>query len=442
MFTVCAINLVAAANISATISGISVFSNYRQDSGSFTLCSTLSDGQSIGYGKLRVRQAHICQLGLAVQAELTSRLSLELSADWGSVLGGNIRDSGVSDIISNPWNAVSEDYASCCLCSCKVDTCDCDCQGIPSRSMVPVNAALGGNVWDVTVELDYHFNLSDQTKLYPTCGLAFNHQRSKLKHSTWGPIRTEITPVSCEVKSPFDLGFQKATESDDLLVKVKNTDGSERYLLLDSITYAQEVAGSFFPVIPLTELENVSCVQFGSCFDSSVYKVGWNGIFAGLGMRHSWNKRFSFDLLYKLYLQMCNGSYTTFGGRQLKGCIANNCPQFVVNDHLFQADPASNVTRRSFAPDDIHFSSLSYGQDIFASADVSCDDLKFGIFGLLGYRYAPGCKSITPCQSCNTIVNGGLAINGNTELPIWSDATTRSIRWSTLSVGVFARYLY
>lgn len=420
---------------------IAIFSNYRQDSGSLALCSTLSDGASMGYGKLRLRQVHIWQIGVAAAFGFADNFSVMVLADWGQVLGGQLRDSGVSDIVSDPWNAISGSYGNCCLCSCEVDSCYCGIQQ-KSQSMVPVKAALGGNVWDILLGVDYSFGLTEHTALAPMIGLAFNHQRSKLKNSTWGPIRAEITPVSCFVKSPFDLSFQPVQDSDNLLVKVKGGDQAERYLWLDAITYAQQVAGSFFPVIPLTELENVSCNEFGSCFDGSVYKAGWNGAFVGLGLQHDFDEQLSFNIGYKFYLQSYQGSYTTFGGRSASGCVCSNCPTFVVNDSTFRADPASAVVRQGFATDTIKMSGLAYGQELAAAANFQCNEYQFSLFASAGYRLLPGCKNVSPCSSCNTIVNGGLVIDGNTERPIWSGATVRNVRWNSFNIGVSASYLF
>jgi len=444
----------AGAVYGSQMGELGLYSGYRQDSASFSICSTLSDPATFGFGKMRARQVHIWEIGAVANYRFTEDVGLAVNVSWGKVLGGRVRDSGVADINSDPWNAVIGGlYASCCDCSCKPDLCQCTCPDKFPRVLTPVQAGLTGNVWDVDIVLDYSYFLTENFSVTPMIGYAFNQQRYKFRNASWGPVQLALQFAACEDlvkgRQPLKVGEEVDPGIDIAAILIElpwdndvvGLTSAAPYVVGDAdlniLDYQYPLRGS----IP-------ECVQIASCFDGTAYRANWNGGVIGLNFGYIVTNDWHLTLQYNFYLQNYSGKFSTFGGDRNSPCDCNQClSAFVVGKEYLATGKTSpsgaDLPRQGFANSEMRFGGWAYGQELALASQWRCNDWVASIVGSVGYRYAPGCKEVSPCASCNFIENGGLRPDGGGDInPVWSDATAQGARWNSFQINANVAYLF
>jgi len=442
----------AGAAYGSQMGDLGLYSGYRQDSASFSICSTLSNPAIFGFGKMRARQVHIWEIGAFASYRFTEDVSLMADVNWGQVLGGRIRDSGVADINSNPWNAVIGGiYASCCDCGCKPDLCQCTCPDKFPGRLTPVQAGLTGNVWDVKVALDYAYYLTEDFSVTPMIGYAFNQQRYKYRNASWGPVQLALQLYSCdEVTKGASANIigQLPSGADIAVHEIEAIWDNDIIGLPAATPYlvgeGDDLATYGYPVNDA----RLQCVQIANCFDGTAYRANWNGGFIGLNFGYHMADNWNLSLQYNFYLQNYSGRFSTFGGERNSPCDCNQCLDFFVvgKDYLAPGKTSAagvDLPRQGFAGSEMRFGGWAYGQELSLASEWRCNDWVAGIFGAVGYRYAPGCKEVSPCASCTFIENGGLRPDGGGDInPVWSNATAQGARWNSFQINANVAYLF
>lgn len=171
----------------------------RQDNASLGIFSVLANPNWEGCGKARFRQDRIWEVVIGTLATLTDNSYMHAEASYGYSLGGEVVDTGVSDINTDPFNWATRDYGACCgSCSRPSSTaCDCPCTGKLCTTLTPVSACVNGNVFDFEVALGYRFHVCDSLTVAPVIGYAYDRQRQSPHHASWGLLQVAANPVLC-----------------------------------------------------------------------------------------------------------------------------------------------------------------------------------------------------------------------------------------------------
>jgi len=432
---------------------IGLFTGYRQDSANLSICSSLSDPAAYGFGKLKARNVHIWEIGAVADYNFTEHATILGSISWGEVLGGKLKDSGVADLNGNPWNVViGDDYSACCCPPCAQQApCDCGCDGQEFRPLTPVTARLSGNVWDANIGLSYQFNASENFAIMPSIGYAFNRQSYTYRQAQWGPIHMSYQPFPCTIDDD-DIAYIHVANADIEggtapvgIAAYKDDMPYHEYVLPFGATYywMSETDPVTAPVASAT----TTCLSIGNCFDGSNYRARWSGGFLGLDLVFAWQK-VNFSLGYRAYLQNYSGRFKTGGA-----CACNSCLSFYEAGKEWQNPPdgswdeiisySQQLPKKQLAVDsEMRFSSWAYGQSLNVAADWYCGPVNMGLYFDIGYRTAPGCTEVSPCASCEFVVNPALKEDVTAQYPIWSNATKRNARWNYLRAGIFAAIEY
>jgi len=411
-----------------------LLTGYRSDQAYFSLCSTLSDPDYYGYGKLEFRNVNFWQLELRGRGFFGHHLYLRGSAAISLVLGGRSRDSGVLDILSDPYNAtLGQNYYSL------FDNCGCDqpcppCQGgccddKKFRNNVASNGWLSGYAWDAAAALGYLFYLSPEMGIAPVIGASFHQQRYKIVDSAFGPLPLQYFVVSPE--DDFYLNnvalYSGAPE---------NNSGTSEWVYEN---------GAADPIIWSSLLEpgcRTVAASFGGCGSYSAYRPRWMGGFIGLDLLWAPSQNFTVTLEYELHLRHLSGRFDALGGSSccgtecdpLAGCEL--CPQL-------RLSPFGAECKR-FCPATISWDKWGWGQLFYFAFDYRCNsNWRVGAQIAYSLARAGGCSAIDPCASCCEVVNGAAVIGASDVAnPIWSEATFQQARWRSISAQASIGYSF
>jgi len=429
---------------------ISLQAGYRQDAASLGICSTLSNPDFFGFGKMRIRQAHLWEVGANASYLFNDAWSIGASLKYGFVTGGQVRDSGIADINANPMNGgIGEIYGQCCDCPCTPDVCACHCEGLLPHRLVPVQANLKGNTWDADVGLSYIFNMKDTFFITPEIGWAFNYQRYRYRNSSWGPVSAYLSYEPCPVREGIATwGYTPYNDQDSTYPVWRLNDQPGHAMLLNqsaNIWFAEQ-GDPDDPTKWTFTNSTPTCTAAGNCLDGTTYTARWNGGYLGISFDRTFGDDWAVGLNYRFFLQRYHGRFTTFGGNSRSACDCNQCPSFIVMDQRYlQGDPADNpldATLQGFAASQMDFGSWGYGQEIALHSDWRCNDWVVGIGAAYTYRVSPNCYDVDPCNSCTTIINAGMSLDQFPETYTWSNARKTSARWSSFNILVNAGYLF
>lgn len=407
---------------------VAVYSGYRQDTQSFSVCAGLNTPEYFGFGKLRGRQVHIWEVGFQGQHNFSEQLSLAADISYGSVLGGRVRDTGVVDILANPFNSlIGQVYADCCAPSnCQSLECQCPCAKYRTFApSVAVTASASGHVWDVYLGLDYAFKVLLDFALCPSIGYAFNQQRTVYSNTAWGPVQAQYTMMPCAATTSF-------TENFSIL---ETTDPDYRTIALVNYWWSNEADTS------------ANCISFGSCLNGTTYRSSWNGGFIGLNLDYVASHDIALALGYRFYLQQFSGRFSVLGGCARQSCLCDLCPTFLSPSGDVSLESVQ-TTAYDFQPADLKFKSISYGQEVYGRIEQRCGDRVYTLFGGWQYRRAGKCSQ-ADCDSAQLVRNGHMDLDGptsavavDTEYPVWTSAALQHARWSSWRICVAIAQLF
>lgn len=449
--TAAALSTVAAATAFGfeLRSELNLTSGYRNDNAKFAICSTLSDPDFFGFGQANFRNINMWEVQLNGWGAFTDSVYLRGMVGYAKVLGGKVYDSGVVDILSDPYNAtLGEDYYRCCVgCICE-DACPCECTcGNSSvfHNTVPVQASLGGSAWDAKIALGYMFHASEEFGIAPVIGWEFNQQRYSYNHAIWGPIPLNYQAVGgCSQSTDEAYDFYVDHE-----VLYNGVGIGDEIVIRDGYS---DSLGSFAQSLTLQDYADPStngacgpvCVAFGLCGDDTVYRARWNGPFIGLDFYWTpsmdWKVTFTYELQYNHY----SGRFDSLGGGGCceTFCGCNDCPRF----QNF-CDTSDCV---EFQPQTITTSSNGWGQVFNLYANYAMNQ-NWQVGFELGYkmRNANDCGNVDPCESCVPVCNGAALVEDQTindgfpsSYPIWANASFKKARWRMFDAQVSLGYLF
>lgn len=401
------------------------------------LCATLSDPTLTGSGLAKF-YANMWQLSLLGRYNM-AHLRMQAQVGYACALGGQYRDSGVFDLLSDPFNAtLGANY----LCDGHAV-----CAAAGTAPLVPASGTVRGEAWDACANLGYSFCSKYRLQITPYMGWLYNRQRFSACDSSWGPIKLQYLPYAN--KDDFEgqpfyaamaplFGGWDANFAANIAYGVSDTSKVESSPILDSsgsiIGFELKGTGPGVWLLPQQQSAcPVPCTYFGHCADASRYTANWNGPLIGLEVLYDcerWAMSVGYDWQY-LFMQASFNSLDN-------GC--NGCPQFV-NWQLNDVGLADFNQCASFCPATIRWHSPGWGQKLYATLQCRClDSLLCGL--RLQYASAQGFNggsTVTPCQSCCSIVNGraynpGVPEYSVTAYPYWSDALAYQNRWRSLSI--------
>ena len=399
---------------------VAIATGYRQDSGSFSICSGLASPEHYGFGKMRARDQHIWEIGIGASMSLTDHAYLRSALSYGVILGGKVQDSGVADINSNPLNSIlGELYTECCApCNCDDKPCACDCPEKTFVKSVQTTAHLTGNVVDWNIAFGYAFRPMDDFMIAPVVGWTYNSQRQRWSGAIYGPLQARGVLQPCE----------SAT-----FVPAQGVGGQDYWSWNEPIP-----SGPLYEANRLLDAAE-GCIAFGNCFDGTVYRARWNGPFIGVDLGYAisdvWNVAVGYAFSYNNY----NGKFETLGGENGDdACNCDLCPQFLNQfPYIVNGEPYTYA----FRPSSMRFGSWGIGQEVSVATDYRCGNWRAGLGIGYTYKNATHCADSDPCVSCETTRYPNQFVQeGNKEYPIWSYATLQKARWSSFSVLVTLGY--
>ncbi|MFZ4098873.1 MAG: hypothetical protein ACOYKZ_00900 [Chlamydiia bacterium] len=452
---------------------VAIGTGYRQDASSLSICSTLSDPDFFGYGKMRARNVRIWEIGIGAAASITDHAYARASIAYGFVLGGKVVDSGIADISSDPFNAVIGEYYGTCCSVCPPCTdpgpCSCDCDGAVYRHTVPVTATVKGNTFDFDLAFGFEFRACSDMIIAPVIGYQFNQQRQRWDQSIWGPISLAVNPLSnsggnlgnigslCGYDVPYDLDSEGLITQDDGIyygdLDALNNPEVLGYALIGNARLNSTIGTGETAVTTENGLLGPQCVGFGDCFNGTVYRARWNGPYIGIDLGWEFTSNWRAAASYALHFSHYNGEFTTFGGNQGSQCDCNFCPQWLE----ICGAPANDLTLTpiGFAPSQMAFATWGIGQEVNLATDYRCGQWAIGF--ALGYQYrqVSHCIPSDPCGSCVEVCNGSLGghyVNPNAAVlsvvpdngtsPIWQFANMQRARWSSFSALVTLEFMF
>ena len=432
---------------------VAIGTGYRQDSDSISLCATLSDPSFFGFGKMKARNVRIWEIGIGAAGSITDHVYARGSLAYGYILGGQVGDTGVADINSDPFNAVlGELYGRCCVsCPCPdPGPCSCDCAGSEYRHTVPVSACVRGNTFDIDLAFGFEFRPCNDMVIAPVIGYQLNNQRQRWDQSIWGPLNLGFNAIRC--------GF--------------DPDNLQAMTLSQGIYYVDGIADGYQPqgyvVLPatigpttggegadwgttLTSNLGPQCVTFGNCFDGTVYRARWSGPYVGLDFGWALTDNWRVAAAYALHVSHYSGKFTTFGGFNGGQCDCDLCPQFT---SICGSNPSAlSVGLLGFQPSEMRFGSWGIGQEANLATDYRCGQWAIGLSLGYQYRQSKHCTPSDPCSNCTEVCNGSLSahfvndtstvvVPKNVVAPIWQDAALQKARWSSWSALVTLEYMF
>ncbi len=416
-------------------------SGYRRDWAEFSLCADLSDPNISGSGTAKFN-VNMWELGLQANFKLQERLRVSAHVGYAVALGGKYRDTGLFDLLSDPFNATLGDNYSCC--------CPGSCADSTMVPLVPSSGCLGGNAWQLSANLGYLLPLNEVLSVIPYLGWSYNTQRYAVHDGSWGPINLQYLPYAntetfdgqsfYEAMAPIFGGWAHDFAA-NLAYGVPSTSTVQSHPIFDGSgsIIGFELLGTG-PGVWLIPQQQSACevpfTYFGHCPNSSRYRAAWNGPLLGLELSFATSRDWSAALGYELQYLLFSGSYSSIG----KSSVCDSCPQFVTWE-LNDVGLADFNQCATFCPADIRWHSQGWGQMVYATLGCRClESLQCGL--RLQYSYAAsfgGAEAVDPCQSCCCIVNGrsynpGSAEYSNTSYPIWSNAQAYNSRWQSLSI--------
>jgi len=463
-------------------SELDLATGYRNDNARFGICSTLSDPRFFGYGLAKFRNINMWEVQLTGVGAITDNAYFRGLVGYATVLGGKYRDSGVFDILSDPFNAtLGEDYYTCCAgCKCddKCPPCSCECADKTYHRTVEAKASLSGSAWDASIALGYMFHASEEFGVAPVIGWSFNQQRYKTFNGSFGPIPLQYFPYSCRSNDPdnpfydthapifggvaadasfagaYGLGNSSSQGPTDLNVTsdagldVLFSAQGAAWLLEGKNAESQYTAGCDMP-----------CISFGQCPNNNSYRARWNGPFIGLDFLWTPSQDWNVTLGYELHYQHLSGRFDSIGGGNCCDgvCSCESCPTFSTVNALFSFDGEGNLWDQCqrFCPASITWSSNGWGQVFSGAINYQCNqNWQAGIALRYTMANANGCDTIDPCSSCCEVLNGAALWPENIQpgggvlavveeaAPVWSDASFQKARWRSFSAQVSVGYLF
>ncbi|MFZ4099322.1 MAG: hypothetical protein ACOYKZ_03220 [Chlamydiia bacterium] len=427
-------------------SDLNLTTGYRSDTARFAMCATLSNPDFFGYGDQKYRNVNMWTVQLNGVGAFTDNWYLRGFVGYATVLGGRVFDTGVFDILSDPYNATfGQDYYSCCKgCICEdCPPCDCGCD-LVYHNTVPAAASVGGDAWDADLAIGYMFHASEEFGIAPVFGWSFNQQRYTWNHSQWGPIPLMYQAIG------------GCAESDD-----EANDFYSDHLIMDSgvavgdsLVFEAGYVGSTGTFVQSVDIENTAgrvsdpgcgapCVVFGGCGDDNIYRARWNGPFLGLDFvwtpSQDWYVVFGYELHYNHY----SGRFDALGGVDCcdsSACGCDYCPSWTA-----LCDEGDLCT--TFVPATVTASSNGWGQVFNLDIQYMCNqNWQFGIDLNYTTYNASGCDAMDPCTSCYTVCNGAALVEQDDidedVYPVWQNAAFKKARWSSFAAQVSVGYLF
>jgi hypothetical protein len=429
-------------------SQINLTSGYRNDNSRFAICSTLSNPDFYGYGQAKFQNVNLWEVQLNGIGAFNDNWYVRALVGYGAVLGGKYNDSGVIDILSDPYNAtLGEDYYGCCAgCTCNDECpCDCTCGDEIYHNTVPVTGCLGGSAWDAEIAFGYMFHASEEFGIAPVIGWSFNQQRYKVKNGGFGPL-----PLQYEVvPGCFDTDESVSDFYNTHLILTGGVATGLATSIQDAggVIFAGNAASTRDDLIPSAYFNTgcgAPCVVFGLCGDDTTYRARWNGPFIGLDFFWTPSQDWNVMMGYELHYQHLNGQFDSLGGGDCceEYCGCDYCPGF-----QSLCDQSDGNLCTSFSPSTISVSSNGWGQVFYFDAWYQVNqNWQVGFDLNYSYANASDCDAVDPCESCDLVCNGAALINNESTVvdthPIWQNATFKKARWSSFGAQVSVGYLF
>lgn len=377
---------------------------YRRDHASFGVVATLSDPAYQGFGLSRYRGLQIAEVGFQLEAGLTPRFLVRGEIKAGAILAGKLEDSGVADLNSNPFNAITADFYGLCQEPCEDAGCRCLCPDLPLAPLVPTSGRVKGFVWDINLALGAVFRPDPSWSLVPLVGWQWNAQHYRWSHSSWGPLATGSLESPCTTPSPPLSGL--------LAVSPCNVG------LLDCLTDDS--------VRPL------GCLSFADCLDSTRYRAQWNTGEVGLEVNWAVCEQWHLSALYAFHFGAYTGRFETLGGECCESPPCSACPQFyeACGSSLLPPDVIG------FVPSSMKVHAPAVGQEVIVAADWGgLHNWHVGAqMSFQTRRVTSSCPGIEPCESCGQVCNAARQDAGTTLTPVWQDAVLERARWGTFDI--------
>lgn len=430
-------------------SEVNFSTGYRNDNSRVALCATLSDPRYYGYGQMRMRNINMWEFQLDAKGTFAGSWYGRVLGSYATALSGRYQDSGVFDLLSDPFNAaLGAGYYACCEC-CKPDLkcpCCCPCSDQTERQLVQAKGSLRGQAWDFSGALGYAFSVADAVSVVPVVGWSYDTQRYSTYNGIYGAFPMQYFFVGCAhgFYNDNEIMFSGAPAGNR---GVTVFEGANRTSVPLFLQWDNVQGSSDFPL-------NVGCqspcVAFGDCSNNTIYRARWNSPFIGFdlfGYYLQWN----FAAGYELHYQSFSGRIQTLGGTPCNtapvpaGCT-DLCPGFASLEYRDDSSPQEDCV--PFCPATVSFSSRGWGQVFWGSAfyDIA-SNWQVGVKLRYAMANANRCRSADPCQSCCLVFNGaaqmerqnGFIASAN---PIWADASLQSARWRSFSALMSLGYLF
>lgn len=439
-------------------SDFSVATGYRLDNAKVGLCATLSDPNYYGYGLARFKSINMWEIQLNGIGAITDNFYIRGMADYAVVLGGKYRDTGVFDMLSDPYNAtLGANYYTCCGCVCEeCPPCNCDCGDKVYRQTVASRGALKGQAWDAATAIGYMFHLSDEFGMGPALGWSFNQQKYRTTEGAFGPLQLQYRAVPCAPDFYVDnLFLISGTPEGSSLFIGELTAESQQQCQADP-DFIRNILGEN-PCSDVSVGCEAPCMGFGFCANDTIYRARWNGPFLGLDFFWRITQRWTMLFGYEIHLQRLNGKIITLGGDDC--CACDCCPSFLDSRASYLNQTVDEVLSSkaipgecvSFCPACITWNKWGWGQVFYANASYMCNDNWYvGLMADFTMASVNGCAAVDPCESCCTVYNGAArdpvttaatlgAVGDN---PVWSAATFQKARWNSFVAKVSVGYLF
>lgn len=422
-------------------SQINLTSGYRSDNAKFAICSTLSNPNYFGYGEAKFQAVNLWEVQLMGIGAFTDNWYVRALVGYGAVLGGKYNDSGVFDILSDPFNAtIGENYYTCCSgCGCDdVCPCDCTCGEATYRTTVPTQGCVGGSAWDAWIAFGYMFHASEEFGIAPVIGWSFNQQRYKVKNGSWGPVPLMYELAACsEDKSALD-----AFHTNNLPL----VGGVGAGYALDLYAGETEIwSGDNTSLTgPLNTGCKAPCTVFGLCGDDTTYRARWNGPFIGLDFYWTPSQDWHVLMGYELHYQHLSAQFDSLGGGDCctDYCGCDYCPGFTT---LCSYEDGNYCV--PFCASTITASSNGWGQVFYFNGYYQVNQ-NWQVGFELNYTMANAnsCDSVDPCEACCVVCNGAAESLTNSYAtdvnPYWQNATFQKARWRNFGAQVSVGYLF
>jgi hypothetical protein len=412
----------AEAESHSTLDGVV---GWRVDRASLGVCAELADGASYGYGLSKFRSVNVAQFGVQGETALSTHWRGNASILYGYVANGHVVDSGLSDLNSNPFNARSWAYATCCTPkSCVVEPpCDCECPDLTYRSLALTTARLRGATWDVLASATYDFRPCEDWRLGLGVTWELNWQRFRYDQSIWGPIVATLTGADCL----STLGANFITT---------DLDGTEHFALGGPNVLATVIGNT---PIPGTS-KGTGCLALGYCFNGNTYRSSWNMGMGAAEINWAVTRHWDVNLLYRIGFGAYSGKFETLDGVNGENTSCDLCPAFlaICGTDLNDLD----VSATAFQPSTMRIRAPAFGQEVRLTGTYSCCCWNAGIDVAYYSRRTMSCTDVDPCRSCASICNGGLDVGSSSVRPIWANATLARASWNSVQVQLFAGWFF